>query len=417
VRVEVRTQAELDAALAKGDLPVLAADITFVISEGSPRVEAYDSSQPRVEAYGSSQPTVVAYDSSQPTVEAYDSSQPTVVAYDSSQPRVEAYDSSQPRVVAYDSSQPTVEAYGSSQPTVEAYDSSQPTVVAYDSSQPRVVAYGSSQPRVEAYGSSQPRVEANGSSQPTEAYDSSQPTVVAYDSSQPTVEAYGSSQPTVEAYDSSQPTVVAYDSSQPRVVAYGIVQLCVKGAVKVTAAAAVAIAVLGGSPLITGGGFVSRKDISTPAKWCDFYGARVSGGVAILFKAVKQDFTPPCHAGNGVVYTPGTSPVAPDWDGGKKECGGGLHFSPTIPATLKFHSDNPRWMACPVALADLVVHPDGQYPEKVKARGCAAPIWEVGRDGVPVAGAVVSWPPAAEEVAVTSPRTKRKPAKRKAARS
>jgi hypothetical protein len=398
MRVEVRTQAELDAALAKGDLPVLAADITFVISEGSPRVEAYDSSQPRVEAYGSSQPRVEAYDSSQPTVEANGSSQPTVVAYDSSQPRVEAYDSSQPRVVAYDSSQPRVEAYDSSQPRVEAYDSSQP--------------------RVEAYGSSQPRVEANGSSQPTVvAYGSSQPTVVAYDSSQPTVEAYGSSQPTVEAYDSSQPTVVAYDSSQPRVVAYGIVQLCVKGAVKVTAAAAVAIAVLGGSPLITGGGFVSRKDISTPAKWCDFYGARVSGGVAILFKAVKQDFTPPCHAGNGVVYTPGTSPVAPDWDGGKKECGGGLHFSPTIPATLKFHSDNPRWMACPVALADLVVHPDGQYPEKVKARGCAAPIWEVGRDGVPVAGAVVSWPPAAEEVAVTSPRTKRKPAKRKAARS
>jgi hypothetical protein len=308
VRVEVRTQAELDAALAKGDLPVLAADITFVIREGSPTVVANGS----------------------------------------------------PRVVAYDSSQPTVVAYDSSQPTVVAYDSSQPTVVANDSSQPRVVAY-----------------------------DSSQPTVV--------------------ANDSSQPTVVAYDSSQPTVEANGIVQLCVKGAVKVTAAAAVAIAVLGGSPLITGGGFISRKDISTPAKWCDFYGARVSGGVAILFKAVKQDFTPPCHTGNGVVYSPGTSPVAPDWDGGKAECGGGLHFSPNIPATLKFHSDNPRWMACPVALADLVVHPDGQYPEKVKARGCAAPIWEVDRDGEPVAGAVVSWPPAEPApAAVPAKATKRR---------
>jgi hypothetical protein len=188
----------------------------------------------------------------------------------------------------------------------------------------------------------------------------------------------------------------------------------VSGAVKVTASALVAIAVLAGSPAITGGGFVARKDISTPAKWCDFYGIPVVAGVAVLFKAVTQDYQPPCNRANGVVYTPGSTPTAPDWDGGKTECGGGLHFSPNIPATAEFHRDNPRWMACPVALADISVHPDGRMPQKVKARGCAAPIWEVDRDGVPVAGAVVSWPPAAEEVAVTTPKAKRKPAKRKA---
>jgi hypothetical protein len=377
VKVEVRTQAELDAALEKGDLPVLAADITFTIREGSPTVVANGSSQPTVVANGSSQPRVEAYDSSQPTVEAYDSSQPTVVANGSSQPTV----------VAYDSSQPTVVANGSSQPTVVAYDSSQPRVVAYGSSQPRVEANDSSQPTVVAYGSSQPRVEAN-------------------DSSQPRVEAYGSSQPRVVAYDSSQPTVVAYDSSQPTVVAYGICQLVVKGAVKVTASALVAIAVLGGTPAITGGGFVSRMDISTPEKWCDFHGVKVHAGVAILFKAVTQQYKPPCHQGSTVVYTPGTTPVAPDWDGGNRECGGGLHFSPNIPATRKFHSDNPRWVACPVALEGLCVHPNGDHPDKVKARGCAAPVWEVDRDGDPVAGAVVSWPPA-EVVAVAAPKAKR----------
>jgi hypothetical protein len=224
VKVEVRTQAELDAALAKGDLPVLAADITFAIREGSPRV--------------------VANGSSSPTVVAYDSSSPRVVAYDSSSPRVEAYGSSSPRVVANGSSSPRVVANGSSSPTVVANGSSSPTVVAYDSSSPRVVANGSSSPTVVAYDSSSPRV-------------------VAYDSSSPTVEAYG--------------------SSSPRVVAYGIARLCVSGAVKVTASALVAIAVLAGSPAITGGGFVARKDISTPAKWCDFYGipGRRRGGRAV----------------------------------------------------------------------------------------------------------------------------------------
>jgi len=394
MRTEVRTQAEFDAALAKGDLPVLAADVTFVIREGSPTVVAY----------GSSQPTVVAYDSSQPTVVAYDSSQPRVEAYDSSQPTVEANGSSQPRVVANGSSQPRVEAYGSSQPTVEAYDSSQPRVEANDSSQPRVEAYGSSQPTVVAYDSSQPTVVA---------YGSSQPTVVAYDSSQPTVVAYDSSQPTVVANDSSQPRVEANGSSQPTVVANGIAQLRLTGAVKVTAAATVAIAILSGSPAIEGGGFVVRKDISTPAAWCNYYGVKVHDGVAVLFKAVTQAYGPPCHAGNSVVYTPGTTPVAPDWDGGKRECGGGLHFSPNIPATAKFHSDNPRWVACPVALDGLSVHPNGSYPDKVKARGCVAPIWEVDRFGEPLPGQVVSWPPA-EEPAAVAPVKKKAKAKRSA---
>ena len=38
-------------------------------------------------------------------------------------------------------------------------------------------------------------------------------------------------------------------------------------------------------------------------------------------------------------------------------------------------------MACPVALKDIAVHPDGDYPQKVKARGCCAPVWEVDRNG------------------------------------
>ena len=37
--------------------------------------------------------------------------------------------------------------------------------------------------------------------------------------------------------------------------------------------------------------------------------------------------------------------------------------------------------ACPVALVDIVVHPNGAFPEKVKARACCAPTWECDIDG------------------------------------
>jgi hypothetical protein len=102
-----------------------------------------------------------------------------------------------------------------------------------------------------------------------------------------------------------------------------------------------------------------------------------------LFKAVGDNFISP-KGGN---YTPGTIPSAPDWDGGKIECGGGLHFSPAPRMARVFNDSAKRYVACPVALADIVVHPDGDYPEKVKSRGCCAPVWECDIDGKPEAKA------------------------------
>jgi hypothetical protein len=65
-------------------------NITIILDNSSPIVEAYGSSSPRIEAYGSSSPTVVAYDNSSPRIEAYGSSSPTVEANGSSSPIVEA---------------------------------------------------------------------------------------------------------------------------------------------------------------------------------------------------------------------------------------------------------------------------------------------------------------------------------------
>jgi hypothetical protein len=44
-----------------------------------------------------------------------------------------------------------------------------------------------------------------------------------------------------------------------------------------------------------------------------------------------------------------------------------------------------RFVACPVRLEDIVFHPDGDYPDKVKAGAVCAPVYEVLEDGTPVA--------------------------------
>jgi uncharacterized protein (DUF1330 family) len=256
----------------------------------------------------------------------------------------EVRDSSQ--VTACDSSR--VKAYGSSQVTacdssrVKAYGSSQ--VTACDSS--RVTAYGSSQVKVR----DSSRVTAYGSSQ-----------VTAYNSSQ--VKAYGSSQ--VKVRDSSR--VTAYNSSQ--VKAYG--------SSRVTATKFVAITRHGDQCNVVGGVLIAIPKIATAKEWCEFYDVEVVEGVAVLFKAVGDDYHSP-KRGN---YTPGTVPVADDWDGGKKECGGGLHFSPRPFMAFAFHPSATKYVACPVNLEDIAVHPDGHFPEKVKARGCCAPCWECDIDG------------------------------------
>ena len=134
---------------------------------------------------------------------------------------------------------------------------------------------------------------------------------------------------------------------------------------------------------IVGGVLIKVPKPTTPLEWCAFYGGKIEGEVAILYKAVRDDY----RSAHGMLYAPGTTPEAPDWDGGLAECGGGLHFTADpIIAKINFDSDATRFVACPVALADIVVHPNPEYPFKVKARRVAAPIYEVDRYGRRVNG-------------------------------
>ncbi len=177
----------------------------------------------------------------------------------------------------------------------------------------------------------------------------------------------------VMAYGSSN--VIACDSSNVRAYGSSNVRACDSSNVRATPS--VPIVVHSEAAKIVGGKVIRIQNPKTATQWCSFYGVPIVKGVAVLFKAVTEDF----KSNRGFDYTPGTTPVAPDWDGGKQECGIGLHLSPRPFMELEFHGEAKRYIACPVRVKDIVVHPDGEYPQKGKAKGCCAPVWECDIDG------------------------------------
>ena len=197
------------------------------------------------------------------------------------------------------------------------------------------------------------------------------------------IEAWGSSR--VEAWESSRvvaresSSVVARESSS--VVAQGFVSLVAFGGTLKLSAKCHAF--IRSTKAKVTGGIKTNAIIKTPREWCDFYGVEVKNGFALLYKSVFPDFF---NAQNRTVqYLPGSMPEANDWDGGKQECGCGLHFSPCVSMALEFHNEpNAKYVGCWVALKDMAVHPDGSMPQKCKARRVAKPIFEVDRDGKPV---------------------------------
>lgn len=190
-------------------------------------------------------------------------------------------------------------------------------------------------------------------------------------SSAPSIMTRDSSAPSIETWGSSAPNIVTRDSSAPR------------GTVGKHSAAVIrrhAPSV----PNIKGAIVLDVPRIETAAQWCDYHGVTVKRGLAILFKAVDNDYSTDNARHAGVFYTPGSKPAAPDWDGGKAECGGGLHFSPHPLMARKFNRQATRYVACPVRVSEIVVHPDATMPQKVKAPRCAGRIIEVDQHGRPL---------------------------------
>ena len=177
--------------------------------------------------------------------------------------------------------------------------------------------------------------------------------------------------------------IVAWESSQPFVRASAYVQISLRGRLTAKLGHFVSARIHGEGPQVEGG-HQTHVSVETPDQWCDYYGAAVAGGVATLYKAVDEDYSTESARLKGVFYRPGTTPVAPDWDGGVRERGGGLHFAPRPEMAVTFNVAARKFVACPVALKDFSVHPAAEYPDKIKARGCCGPVYEVDRLGNPI---------------------------------
>ena len=249
-----------------------------------------------------------------------------------------------------------VEARGSSR--VEARENS--SVVAWGSSS--VVARGSS------------RVEARESSR-----------VIAWENS--SVVARGSSR--VEARGSS--SVIARESSS--VVAWESSRVEARGSSRVEARGFVSLTAFGGTLKLSAkchvflcskkakvrGGQKTEAYIETAQDWCDFYGIEVKRGIATVYKAVRNDYASARDA--SFFYHPGSKPKAPEFDP-ITECGKGLHFSPHPRMAKEFYSaDDMKFIACPVKLSEIVIHPEGSCPEKCKAPRVYGACYEVDEDG------------------------------------
>ena len=232
----------------------------------------------------------------------------------------------------------------------------------------RVVAWGSSS--VEARESSS--VEAWGSSRVV-AWESSR--VVARESS--SVVARGSS--SVEARESS--SVEAWESSSVEARGDVFIRLYSARIIKASASVLIKDQRRKKTP-IDNATVIPAVVWKTAAEWCDYYGVEVKDGAALLFKGVKSNY----KSERGGDYTPGTTPVCDDWDGGKIECGKGYHLSPHLMMTKEFCRPD-KFIAGWVSLSDMAVHPDGKYPQKCKIHKYTSPVWECDIDGKPVPAA------------------------------
>ena len=200
-------------------------------------------------------------------------------------------------------------------------------------------------------------------------------TVTAYGNS--TVRACGNS--TVRACDNS--TVTAYDNST--VTAYELaIALAWSARATITDTPRVTVIVAPNiEPKVSGGVIVRQAAPPKNAQdWCEDFGVETKQGVAYLFKGLDDK----CVSPHGMSYAPGTIPEAPDWDGGKVECGGGLHFSPHPILTHKYIDFPKKYVRCPVEISTIVVHFPAQFPDKVKAPRCCGPVEECDIDGKPI---------------------------------
>jgi len=176
----------------------------------------------------------------------------------------------------------------------------------------------------------------------------------------------------LEVSDTDSSTVTASDSSTVRASDSSTVRASKRSAVHKHSKRA----------KITGGVIIDHTDVdlSTAAAWLDDHGVDIADGHVTIYKAVNADL----RSDHGFDYPIGAEVVAPDWrpDG---DCGGGLHFGPTPTHAEAYCKAFPvRYLACRVAVADLIPIVNGFGTANCKARA-ATVLYEVDMVGRPIA--------------------------------
>ena len=148
----------------------------------------------------------------------------------------------------------------------------------------------------------------------------------------------------------------------------------------VEAGSHVAVMLHSGAAKIAGGVIIDHTVVRDfdAAQWCAYHGVKVVDGIATVYKAVDYKWT----TSRGTSYAPGSLPEAADWRG-DRECGGGLHFSPTPSEARECHLDATRFVAVGVRLDEMQPIPGGTA--KCKARRVVVACREVTIDRTEVA--------------------------------
>ena len=171
-------------------------------------------------------------------------------------------------------------------------------------------------------------------------------------------------------------------SGSTTVEASGSVTVRAWGSTTVEASQWVAVHKMAPTAVIRGGVVIDPPRLDSAQVWLDYHDVEVKRGIVTLYKAVDEGWHA-SHAlpGGGLPdYSPGSKPVAPDFDAAPRDCGKGLHGCAHPSAALAYHN-GPKFVAIPVRVKDLgAPDPDGDTG-KIRFRCACKPVYEVDISG------------------------------------
>lgn len=361
MRVECTTQSELDSISRLGQVAIISGYRHFCVTSecqiecigGAPHIVVFQSTEAHILVLNDARPEITNEASQNVYIKVRDQAQPHIKTKHSSKTSIVAEAFARPSIEAMHEANVSIEVKNLSAPQIESGNYAQTKILIRDSATPYILARGTAYTRIRALDVSCPIIEVE-------------------ESTQTHIEVRQAALPKVTASGAAQVHLVSLEDSQSSILATAYCQLRVQGNISVRAAPTVSITTLNESAKIDGGN-VGMVDLGVPMTWCEYYGVPIEGDSVVLFKALDNEYKTNY---TGFPYVPGTTPIAPDWDGGEDECGKGLHFSPSPRHARDFFPSAKRFCACRVLLAEMVTHPNGKYPQKVKAPR-ALEVWEV----------------------------------------